>query len=397
MKKVLFLGAGPLQVTALKELKAMGYQVACCDFNKSAVGFSFANETHVVSTIDKEAILEVAKEFRPDAVITSTSDMPVATAAFVCERLGIEHGISYQDALCATNKYSMRERLRGFGVPIPKYYLCNNVKEFIHFFREVHGDAISKPVDNAASRGVKLVNHRCSDTELEEIFLFSQKNSRSGSVLLEELMTGQEVSVECLVYNSETSIIAITDKLLTPPPYFVELGHSEQSQLDPDTKSKIKAVARSAIRAIGIKNGCSHVEIKVTTEGPKIVEIAARLGGDFITSRLVPLSTGVNIVRESLRAELGIKPDALITKNRGSAIRFMYGKPGILVRFDYPKELEKMSGIVELSFYKEPGEAISETRSSNDRIGHIITSGKDAAEAVLIAEKALSKITVVTR
>ena len=87
-------------------------------------------------------------------------------------------------------------------------------------------------------------------------------------------------------------VIQITDKLTTGAPYFVEMGHNQPSLLPKNIQQQIEKVAKMAVKALGIQNGPSHTEIKVTSEGPKIVEIGARLGGDNITTHLVPLSTG---------------------------------------------------------------------------------------------------------
>ena len=145
--------------------------------------------------------------------------------------------------------------------------------------------------------------------QLQKTYEYSKENSRNGIIMVEEYMTGAEVSVEAMTVNGETTIVTITDKFITPPPYFVEVAHSEPSQLDEDTQEQIRQITRKALKAIHLLNGPSHTEIKVTKEGPKIVELAARLGGDFITSRLVPLSTGVDLVGNSVLLATGGRMD----------------------------------------------------------------------------------------
>ena len=110
-------------------------------------------------------------------------------------------------------------------------------------------------------------------------------------------MQGPEVSVEVLMKDGKGHVLAVTDKMTTGAPYFVEIGHSEQSQLNKKTVDDIKKLAVNALLAVGVTNGPGHVEIIVTNEGPKLVELGARLGGDFITTDLVPLSTGGRYVR----------------------------------------------------------------------------------------------------
>lgn len=210
---------------------------------------------------------------------------------------------------------------------------------------------------------------------------------------MQKKMMVPEVSVEALVIEGETHIITVTDKYITQPPYFVELAHCEPSVLDEHTIEEIKAVAVRAIRAIGIENAPAHVEIKVTEEGPKIVELAARLGGDFIASRLVPLSTGIDMVGASVLLTAGGKPDLVPKRQQGAAIHFIHTeKKGILSEIVLPEGLQAQAGVEEIALYKKLGEKISGTRSGSDRLGHVITTGATAKEAKALGEKILAQI-----
>jgi hypothetical protein len=121
-------------------------------------------------------------------------------------------------------------------------------------------------------------------------------------------------------------------------------------------------------QGIGIENGPSHTEIKVTKEGPKIVELGARLGGDNITTHLVPLSTGVNMVEACINIALGEKPDITIKWNKGSAIRYFHQKKGVIKRIDGVDEAKSIPGIVQVSIVHNVGEQISEINNSGSRI-----------------------------
>ena len=206
-------------------------------------------------------------------------------------------------------------------------------------------------------------------------------------------MEGPEVSVEALVIEGEPHIITVTDKYITPPPYFVELAHCEPSILDNNVIDEIKAVAAQAIKAIGIENAPAHVEIKVTKDGPKIVELAARLGGDFITSRLVHLSTGIDLVGASVLLATGEKPDLTPRRQQGAAIHFIHAdEEGILSEIVLPET--RRDGVEEIAIYKKLGERVNGTRSSNDRLGHVITTGATAKEAKALGEEIISQISV---
>ncbi|MDE6319177.1 MAG: ATP-grasp domain-containing protein [Lachnospiraceae bacterium] len=389
-KTMMILGAGPLQFPAIKKVKELGYRIISVDYDENAVGFALADVKLVVSTLDQEEVYRQALIYQPDVVITSTSDGPVRTAAYVNEKLGKRPDLSYENALCATIKSKMRDRLKECGVPIPEYFAAEDYAAFSNAVEKLNGSCIIKPADNAGSRGVVLFD---GTADARGVYDYSRDNSRNGTVMVEEVMTGPEVSVEALVIEGEPHIITVTDKYITQPPYFVELAHCEPSILDGHTIEEIKAVAAQAIRAVGIENAPAHVEIKVTEDGPKIVELAARLGGDLITSRLVPLSTGIDLVGASVLLATGEKPDLSPKRQQGAAIHFIHAeKEGILSEIVLPEGLQGQAGVEEIALYKKLGEKINGTRSSNDRLGHVITTGATAEEAKALGEKILAQI-----
>lgn len=409
-KKMMILGASALQVPAIKKAKELGYLIILVDYDENAVGFALADVKLVVSTLDQEEVYRQALIYEPDVVITSTSDGPVRTAAYVNERLGKRPDLSYENSLCATIKSRMRDRLRECGVPIPEYYAATDFAGFSEAVDRLNGHCIVKPADNAGSRGVVLLGgserqdgiledeeHGEARERKRRVYEYSLENSRNGTVMVEEYMKGPEVSVEMMVVEGEPHILAITDKYITPPPYFVELAHCEPSRLDEETQNRIREVAAQAVRAIGIENAPAHVEVKVTPEGPKIVELAARLGGDFITSKLVPLSTGIDMVGASVLLATGEKPDLTQTRKQGAAIHFIHAKEdqqGVIEKITVPETLREADGVEEIVLYQKPGATVQGTRSSNDRLGHVITVGKTAEEAMERGKQILEKIQV---
>ena len=434
-KKMMILGASALQVPAIKKAKELGYLIILVDYDENAVGFELADVKLVVSTLDQEEVYRQALIYEPDVVITSTSDGPVRTAAYVNEKLGKRPDLSYENSLCATMKNNMRDRLKQCGVPIPKYYEAKDFAGFSEAVDRLNGRCIVKPADNAGSRGVVLLDEprqavdlltsdgifvECVNQEnvleerkrrlhayekrLNEImnltYHYSRSNSRNGTVMVEEYMQGPEVSVEVMVVEGEPHILTITDKYITPPPYFVELAHCEPSRLSTKIQDQIREVAVQAVKAVGIENAPAHVEIKVTKGGPKIVELAARLGGDFITSRLVPLSTGIDMVGASVVLATGQEPDLTPKWNRGAAIHFIHAKEeqnGVLERITVPEAFYGAEGVEEITLYKKPGETVQGTRSSNDRLGHVITVGETPEEAMERGDQILAQIGVEIR
>ena len=396
MKSIFILGASRLQVPAIKKAKEKGLYVYVLDYDPNAIGIQYADKFLEISTIDKDAVYQAALEYKPDFIITSTSDMPVRTVSWVNEKLGKLSDISYNGAICATDKVAMRNRMRECGVPIPEFHEVRNLEEFMAAAAKMPEQFVLKPADNAASRGVVLID-KSKAPDLEEVYKYSTQYSRSGEALVEEFMTGPEVSVESYTINGEPHIITITDKMVTEIPFFVELGHTEPSRLASEQQEDIRNVAYAAIKAIGMQNGPNHTEIKVTSTGAKLVEIAARLGGDFITSRLVPLSTGVDMIECSYATLLGEEVKYQNSLSQGSAIRFIQGEKGILTSIDGVEDALKMPGVQEIELYMKLGEHIKRPENSSDRVGHVIAIGKDADEAAYNAESALAAIRIQVR
>ncbi len=394
MDKVIILGASALQLSGILKAKELGFYTIVCDYDPHAVGIKYADEFELISTIDTEAVLQLAREKNPKYVITTVSDAPVRTAAYVSRELGLYSGISYEDAICATVKSAMRDRLKQKGVPVPEYCYVDNEKDFLKEVGNKPYGCIIKPSDSAASRGVIFVEAGKDVASLKELFAYCSSYSHNKIVMVEELMKGPEVSVECFIVNRQVTILAVTDKLVCELPYFVELGHSEQTTMTKSMRNQVEAVAISAVQAIGIVDGVAHVEIKVTEEGPKIVEIAARLGGDYITARLVPLSTGVDMVGNSIALALQQPINITPTLNHGSAIRFIGGRKGIVRDININPDVYSLQGLDEIKVYVHPGDEVNDLHSSNDRIGHVIAYGNDADEAVRIAEKALEYVNI---
>ncbi len=392
MKKIMILGGGILQLPGIEQAKKMGLDVVVADMNPDAIGFSVPDvHREIVSTIDTPAVLEAARRHQIDGIMTLASDMPMRTIATVAKELGLV-GIDEQTAMNTTNKAEMRRCLYEHGVPVPRFFRVADETSLLAAYKTFSGKAIVKPADNSGSRGVVQLPASCDEKTLLEAYAYSKQSSRCGDVVLEEFMEGAEVSVESVTVNGECHVIQITDKLTTGAPYFVEMGHSQPSALPPHVKEAIADVARRATKAVGIQNGPAHTEIIVTAEGPKIVELGARLGGDNITTHLVPLSTGVNMVECCIRIALGMEPDVLPKQHCGSAIRYIQNENGVIRSIDGVKDAEQTPHVQQVSVVHGVGETVGEIKSSVDRVGFVIAQADTAVAAVTACEKALDRI-----
>lgn len=393
-KKIMILGASILQLPAIEKAKDMGFEVVVVDMNPKAVGFEIPGVIkEIISTIDTPRIVEAAKKHKIDGIMTLATDMPMRSVAAVAKEMNLI-GIDADTALKATNKAEMRVALQASGVPIPKFFIVSSEEEYMDVVKEFTVPFIVKPADSSGSRGVFEVDDITNQKLVNEAYKYCAPFSRVGDVVVEEYMSGPEVSVETLSVDGVCHVIQITDKLTTGAPHYVEMGHSQPTKLSKDIAEKIADVARAANKAIGITNGPSHTEIIVTSEGPKIVELGARLGGDNITTHLVPLSTGVNMVECCIKIALGEKPDIDPKWNKGAAIRYFEQTAGIVKNIEGIEEAKKLSGIQQISIVHAIGEEVTEVTSSGARIGFVIAQDKNSEKAIQDCYLALNTIKI---
>ena len=388
-KKIMILGAGILQIPAIRRAKEMGYFTVVADMDPNAPGFAYADQKLVISTIDTPAVLKAAKAYRINGIMTLASDMPMRTVACVGRELGLP-AISEDAAFRATDKHAMRRALQEHGVPVPVFFGVEEEQSYLDAIAQIPGDCfIVKPADSSGSRGVNLVS---KNEDPLPAFYSSRKYSRSGVVMVEEYMTGPEVSVESLTINGETKVIAITDKLIVGNGNFTEIGHTQPCALPEAVQEEIKDVVCRTVRAIGIDHSPSHAELKVTPSGVKVVEIGARLGGDNITTALVPLSTGVDMLGACIRVAMGETVGDFCRVDNTAAIRYFAPPVGTILSIRNVEEAKKIPGIYEIQILRGVGEDVVPIASSTDRIGFVIAKGCGGRTAAEICEEAVTLI-----
>ncbi len=393
-RKIMILGASILQLPAIEKAKEMGLEVIAVDMNPDAEGFKVPGVIkEVISTIDTPAIIEAARRHRIDGIMTLATDMPMRSVASVAKEMGLT-GIDEGTALRATNKAEMRKALKAYNVPVPRFFTASDESEYNEVVKQFSVPFIVKPVDSSGSRGIFEVADITDQNMVRKAYDYCKPYSKTGDVIVEEYMSGPEVSVETLSIDGTCHVLQITDKLTTGAPHYVEMGHSQPTRHSKEIAKKISETAIAANKAIGIKNGPSHTEIIITGEGPKIVEIGARLGGDCITTHLVPLSTGVDMVECNIRIAMGEKPDISCKYNRGSAIRYLSTENGVIKNIKGLDAAKKTDGVVQVSIVHNVGDRVDGIKSSGDRVGFVIAQGRNAAEAIKSAESALSTIKV---
>lgn len=318
MKKLAIIGASYLQRPLVEQAKDMGLYTICFAWADGAVCADVADKFYPISIVEKDEILDVCRKEHIDGICSVASDVAAPTVAYIAEKLGLV-GNSYEAACKANNKYEMRKVFMDVGVPCPRFKMVQ--------FQEgtepvdLEYPMIVKPVDRSGSLGVAKINSK------EELGIAVEKAlefSFRKQAIIEEYIEGREISVEFISYKGKHYPLQITDKVTTEAPHFVELEHHQPADLSPQMYEKIYALTDKALTALGLTNGASHSEYRITDDGRIIVmEIGGRMGGDFIGSDLVYLSTGYDFLKGVINVALGEFEEPVFSKRACAGVYFL--------------------------------------------------------------------------
>ncbi|MGB2614271.1 MAG: ATP-grasp domain-containing protein [Phycisphaerae bacterium] len=396
MATLLVLAAGPLQLPAITTARRMGLRVVAADGDRDAPGLALADVAHVINILDPEACLDIARREKIDGVIHICSEVSMFSMGRINEELGLA-GIDSATAIRATNKEEMRRAFEAGGAPSPRSIGVTTEDEALRALQAIGGPVIFKPSRNSGSRGITRLGEDVSPEQAAAALRYAIEESRDRSALVEEYVEGPEFSVEILAFGGRNEVLAVTDKVTTGAPHFVETGHSQPTREPPDARAAIAEAAVQGVRALGIDWAAAHAEVKLSPRGPFLIEIGARLGGDFITTELVPRSTGIDMVEGAINLALGRQPD-LEPRHapRGAAIRYLTPPPGRALAVKGVDEARRMPGVKVVEVDVGVGDTVPEVKSSLTRVGYVIAEGAGADEAVANAEAARDAIVIET-
>ena len=380
--RLLVLGAGPAQLGLLEAARARGLYTIVVDRDPGAPGFAFADRRAIVSTEDERGIDRLAQAERIDGAIAPGIDWPVGIAARVAARLGIPHPLEPAAAALAVSKSRQRERLEEAGVPQPRWRLVQELE------RGLPVPCVVKAPDRQGQRGLSLVR---DERDLGPAIAMAVEASRGGAALVEELVDGPEVTVNAFSVDGEFVPLTVTDRYTADPPAFgVALAHVWPSRADHGGASK---VAAEAVAALGIRSGPTYTQVRLDPDGPKVMEVAARLGGGH-DAELCRAALGVDLNALALAAALGehVDPPVPLPQVGGATTAFLVAPPGSLVSLDGVEDAEQAKGVVAVRVYRRPGFRFDELRVGSDRAGAVIAIGDSRDEAYERATSAAALI-----
>lgn len=335
-----------------------------------------------------------------DAFLT-LAEYDVVVAAEVAVLLGLPT-VSVEGVAVARNKALMRRRCAEHGIPMPAFRTVRTPEEAESAAAGIGLPVVVKPADETSSADVRLVESAGQAAEHVRLIRTRVENTRGQSryheLMVEEYLSGPEVSVEVLAEGDRYEVFGVTDKSVGGLGYFVELGHSFPSGLPEAVVRACGGLAVDALRAVGFDLGMAHVEIKVTASGPKLIEINPRPAGGKITY-LVDRALGIRSLELVTRQYLGqplpekVVPDEPVA---GTAIRYLTALPGRVVSIGGRDRAAALPGVEEVVLKPKPGDEVRELRRNGDRAGHVLVVAETAQLAARTAEAAAKEIAIRT-
>ena len=370
-KSVLVFGCGELQQSIIGRAHRMGLYVVGIDPCADAYCKNDLDAFEIVDGQDFEGTCAVVEKYGIDAIVTAATDKPLVMMARIAEKYGFPF-FSVDTAQWSTDKFLMKQKFLEGGVPCARGRLISKPEEAEGLYYPV----IVKPRDNSGSRGVKLCQ---SKEELQDCLQEALHNSHLNTVLVEEYIEGQEYSIEGLHYDGKTEILQFTEKKTTEFPYNVELGHKQPANLTIAQKDEIRGIVSKVAQCLLFENCPSHTELKINEKGIFVIETSPRLGGDYITSTLVPLSTGINMEDLLLNIALGNEIDVHTGRyDKASGVFFFCMPEGIVQSID-PKihTICSWPGVYDFNLKLREGDTIPMITSSLHRYGELIICADD--------------------
>ncbi|WP_256638537.1 pyridoxal-phosphate dependent enzyme [Streptomyces murinus] len=353
-------------------LAATGAEVIRCDTNSDA-----ALRAAVQDRFRREEI----------AGITTTSDFYVPAAARLARWLGLP-GNPPEAVTACRDKSALRALLEGAGVRQPRYAVVRDASEVAAAVARTGLPCVVKPADDSGSVNVLLCADEATATAHAERVLAVTTNVRgmptARTVLVEEYLDAPEYSVEMFTWEGRAECVGITEKSVTGTPHFVEHRHLFPAPLPAETAQRITETVTAALDAAGIRLGATHTEVKLTAEGPAVIEINPRPAGGMIPE-LIRLATGVDLLEQQLRTAVGLAPALKPAQDAHAGIQFLLpDADGVLDAVDGTQEAAAVPDVEAVTVTAAPGTVVRRPRSAGDRIGHVI-AGHATPERVTAA------------
>ncbi|TVR90114.1 MAG: ATP-grasp domain-containing protein [Spirochaetaceae bacterium] len=415
---ILVLGASLMQRPAYEAAQRRGWRAVAVDRDPHSISRAHAADFIQADISNHEEVTLLASEYATShpvhGVFTCGTDFSY-TVAVTAARLGLP-GMPPEAALRASNKKLMRDCFHQAGIPSPRHHALSDLTDesLAAGATELGFPLVVKPVDNMGARGIRLVHDK---DQLETAVRLAVEQSRTGRVILEQLIDGLEYSIDALVFDGRIVIVGVADRHIFFPPYFVEMGHTIPTMLSGSKYTTLIEGFRSAVRALGIEYGAAKGDVFLSNGEAVVGEIAARLSGGYMSGWTFPAAARFEPVEAAMELALGFHPRSLpdsiddVQPQKTSAERAWISIPGTVKEVlglpsadtlsnrsvDGAAELPMKDGEVELiaCFPRAtPGDSVSFPTNNVEKCGNIITCSPQREKAVQQAETITRAIVV---
>lgn len=334
--------------------------------------------------------------------VVSLVDQALELVGRVNDEFGLP-GTSREVAHRFCDKLAMREWLRTTGFEDVAAEAAVDAAGLRRFGARHGYPFVLKPTDGTAGRGVIRVEapYDAEPAWQAAAALRERTDLRFAAYypvrefLAEEYLDGTEYSVEAFSFAGRHSVIAITAKAIEG---VIEVGHAHPAIVTPDDEAAIAAHVTGFLDAMGLRDGVSHTELRLTSRGPRIIEGHNRVAGGRIMD-LIEAVYGIDLERYAVGWPFGLVPE-LPERPRAhaaAATRFLTAEPGTVVAIEGADDVRGHPDVLDLEIDVEPGDVLPEVTDNFFRPGQVLVTAAETATAIELAACLSRKIRIVTR
>lgn len=307
MKKLLLLGGSRYLFPVIKVARELGIYTITCDYLPDNDAHKVSDEYHNVSVVEKDKVLELARELKVDGVMSFACDPGVVSAAYTAEKLGLPFQCSYKAAEILQNKGLFRTFLRdnGFDCPFFRYY--SSKEDALSECGAYSWPMIVKPVDSAGSKGVSKVNDA---VELSAAIDRALEYSHCDSFIVEKFLTfmGHHSSADVFAVDGKLCFTTFSDSIFDSDAdnTFVPARDNWPSTMKPEHQQRLNDELQRAFDILGVTTGIFNIDSCVGSDGtPYLMEISPRGGGDSL-AEIQDLMYGTKLIEAEVRKAVGL-------------------------------------------------------------------------------------------
>ncbi len=389
-KRIMILGAGVYQVPLIEKAKEMGLETVVVSPKGKYPGIPLADILLDIDTTDGSRIVEAAREYEILGVTTTGTDVCVPSLGMVVDALGLP-GTGYDAACRSMDKVLMKQAFTTHDVPTAAFDMFTDAGAAKAFAEKLGYPVMVKAPDSSGSRGITKVN---SEDEFQFAWERAHEVSRSKEIIVEQFLEGVEFGAQAFVSGDKVVAVFPHGDTVTPAPYFSPIGHSMPTQLTEKQQTKTAQVIEQAVRALGLRDCVSNVDLMLVGDEPKMIEIGARMGATCLPENIA-IYAGQDTYEYLIRLAMGEQPDFSVTAKQANACLLLRSeKTGVVTSLEVPEDVLNHPDLLDFHWDVAVGDEVRKFKVGPDRIGHIIVKSDTAEDGERLVEEFVSRMVV---